>query len=69
MTPLQSIQAASVRGAEMLELNDRGQLAPGKLADVIAVAGNPLQNIGTMENVLFVMKGGTVFKTAAKPAN
>jgi imidazolonepropionase-like amidohydrolase len=69
MTPLQSIQAATIRAAEMLESDDRGQLTPGKLADVIGVAGNPLQNIRAMENVVFVMKNGSLFKTAAGPAN
>jgi imidazolonepropionase-like amidohydrolase len=49
-----------------MELDDRGQLAPGKLADIIAVAGNPLQNIQTMENVLFVMKGGKVVKAPSR---
>ena len=62
MTPLQSIQAATIRGAELLEVDDRGQLAPGKLADIVAVRGNPLQNIRAMENVLFVMKAGEVVK-------
>jgi imidazolonepropionase-like amidohydrolase len=66
MTPLQSIQAATTGGAELMDFDDRGQLAPGKLADIIAVAGNPLQNIRTMENVLFVMKGGKVVKAPAR---
>lgn len=62
MTPLESIRSATIKGAELLELNDRGQLSPGKLADVIAVAGNPLQNIRRMEEVVFVMKDGKVMK-------
>ena len=66
MTPLQSIQAATIRGAELLEVDDRGQLAPGKLADVVAVSGNPLQNIRAMENMLFVMKAGDVIKNPAR---
>jgi imidazolonepropionase-like amidohydrolase len=66
MTPLQSIQSATIGGAELIELDDRGQLVPGKIADVIAVVGNPLQNIRTMENVVFVMKGGRVVKRAAQ---
>jgi imidazolonepropionase-like amidohydrolase len=68
MTPLQAIQAATVRAAEMLELEDRGHLVPGKLADIVAVSGNPIQNIGTMENVTFVMKGGTVVKGVGAPS-
>ena len=39
----------------------RGRIAPGLLADLVAVDGNPLQDIRTVENVRFVMKGGEVF--------
>jgi imidazolonepropionase-like amidohydrolase len=39
-----------------------GSLAPGKYADIIAVAGDPLADLRTFENVAFVMKGGTVYK-------
>ena len=67
MTPLQAIQAATIRGAELLELDDRGHLAPGKLADIVAVPGNPIENIRTMENVVFVMKGGDVLKGVGTP--
>jgi imidazolonepropionase-like amidohydrolase len=67
MTPLQSIQAATIRGAELLELDDRGQLIAGKLADIVAVPGNPLQNIRAMENVVFVLKGGDVVKPVLGP--
>jgi imidazolonepropionase-like amidohydrolase len=63
MSPLQAIQAATIRSAELLELDDRGHLAAGKLADIVAVSGNPLQNIRRMENVVFVMKGGGVIKS------
>jgi imidazolonepropionase-like amidohydrolase len=68
MTPLQAIQAATIRGAELLELDDRGQVAPGKLADLVAVPGNPLRDIRVMERVAFVMKGGEVFKLSLGPA-
>jgi imidazolonepropionase-like amidohydrolase len=67
MTPLQAIQAATIRGAELIELDDRGHLAAGKLADIVAVSGNPLENIRTMENVVFVMKGGDVLKGLGTP--
>jgi imidazolonepropionase-like amidohydrolase len=67
MTPLQAIQAATIRGAELLELVDRGHLGPGKLADIVAVSGDPLENIRAMENVVFVMKGGDVFKGLGTP--
>lgn len=62
MTPVQAIQAATIHAAKLLELDDRGRLAPGLLADVIAVAGDPTQQIGAMKNVVFVMKGGATYK-------
>ena len=43
-------------------VSDRGDLAVGKLADIVAVPGNPLENIRTTENVVFVMKGGKVYR-------
>jgi imidazolonepropionase-like amidohydrolase len=43
-------------------VDDRGVIEPGKLADLIAVAGKPLDDVSTLETVLFVMKGGDVFK-------
>jgi imidazolonepropionase-like amidohydrolase len=51
----------------LLELVDRGHLGPGKLADIVAVSGDPLENIRAMENVVFVMKGGDVFKGLGTP--
>jgi imidazolonepropionase-like amidohydrolase len=66
MQPLEAIQAATVRGSELLGLSDQiGTLETGKYADVVAVSGDPLANIQAMENVVFVMKGGVVFKNAA----
>jgi imidazolonepropionase-like amidohydrolase len=66
MQPLEAIQAATVRGSELLGLSDQiGTLETGKYADVVAVSGDPLANIQAMENVIFVMKGGVVFKNAA----
>jgi imidazolonepropionase-like amidohydrolase len=62
MTPLQAVQAATVRSAELLGVKDRGRLAPGLLADIIAVAGNPLVSITAMQDVRFVMKGGQPHK-------
>jgi imidazolonepropionase-like amidohydrolase len=67
MKPLDAIQAATVRASELLGLSDQiGTLETGKYADVVAVAGDPLANIQAMENVVFVMKGGVVFKTPAQ---
>jgi len=63
MKPLQAIQAATVRASELLGLSDQvGTLEAGKYADIVAVSGDPLENIGAIENVVFVMKGGEVIK-------
>ena len=62
-TPMQAIQAATVNAADLLGWADKvGALEPGKYADVIAVAGDPLQDITVLEHVAFVMKGGEVVK-------
>jgi len=67
MTPLAAIQAATIRAAELLErTNDIGEVVPGKFADIIAVEGDPLSDIATMEQVVFVMKGGVVIKSGAR---
>lgn len=61
MTPLEAIQAATVRASELLGLSDQiGTVEPGKFADIVAVKGDPTANIGAIENVVFVMKGGKV---------
>src|SRR4030095_13149612 len=58
MTPLESVRAATVNAAGLLGWSDRvGGIAPGKFADIIAVRGNPLQDITTLERVAWVMKG------------
>lgn len=63
MTPLQAIQSATVNAAELLGWSDRvGQVAPGFFADLVAVPGNPLDDIRQMEQVRFVMKGGVVVR-------
>lgn len=62
MTPLAAIQAATINAIDLLGADDRGKLEAGKLADIVAVAGNPLENIHTMETMRFVMKGGVVYK-------
>jgi len=64
MTPMDAIQSATARAAELLDMEGKlGVIAPGALADVIAVSGDPLQNIKALENVQFVMKDGKVFKS------
>ncbi len=63
MTPMQAIRSATVVGAELLGEQDRlGAIEPGKLADIVAVRGDPLADIGTLERVEFVMKNGVVYK-------
>ncbi|MGA9564086.1 MAG: amidohydrolase family protein [Candidatus Korobacteraceae bacterium] len=64
LTPLQSIQAATVNDADLLGWSDRvGVIEPGHFADIIAVDGDPLQDVTTLEHVKFVMKGGVVYKS------
>ena len=63
MTPTQAIKAATVDAAELLGWRDRiGSIEAGKLADVIAVKGDPLKDVTELERVSFVMKGGVVYK-------
>lgn len=63
MTPLQAIQAATIRGAELLRWeNDVGAATPGRYADLVAVAGDPLADIRVLENVAAVMKGGVLVR-------
>jgi imidazolonepropionase-like amidohydrolase len=62
MTPLQAIRAATTVSAELIDVEDRGRLASGLLADIIGVPGDPLANIAMTEQVRFVMKGGTVYR-------
>lgn len=67
-TPMQALQSATVRAAELLGRSDQvGALRKGLYADLVAVPGNPLQDIGVMEKVSFVMKGGAVEKRATAP--
>ena len=63
MSSLNAIQAATLNACDLLGVEDRGALAVGKLADIIAVEGNPLENIRILEAVDFVMKGGNVYKS------
>jgi imidazolonepropionase-like amidohydrolase len=64
MTPLEAIRAATVVSAELIDVDDRGKLEAGLLADVVGVPGNPLEDITLTEQVKFVMKGGSVFHHA-----
>jgi imidazolonepropionase-like amidohydrolase len=63
MTPLRTIQTATVNAADLVGWSDRvGVLEPGHFADIIAVSGDPLKDITELERVKFVMKGGEVQK-------
>jgi len=63
MTPMDAIQSATSRAAEMLDMKGEiGVIAPGAYAEVIAVAGDPLKDVGELEHVRFVMQNGMVFK-------
>lgn len=58
MSPLEALRAGTISGAELLGTADRGQLAVGMLADIVAVPGDPLQDIGATSRPVMVMKGG-----------
>jgi len=63
MTPMQALQAATVTSAELIEReHDLGRLAPGYLADIIAVPGDPSEDIKATKDVRFVMKDGRIYK-------
>ena len=63
MTPMEAIQAATVNAAELLDWpGDVGAIEAGGYADLIAVRGNPLEDVRELEDVRFVMKGGKIFK-------
>ena len=63
MPVLEAIRSATLSGAELLGVTDRlGSLVPGKLADVVAVPGDPREDVRVLERVSFVMKGGVVHR-------
>ena len=63
MTPMQAIQAATSSAADLLGRTDQiGSVKSGKFADLVAITGDPLKDVGLLENVQFVMKDGRVFK-------
>jgi len=67
MTPMQAIRAGTSTAAELLGWADRlGTIEAGKWADLVAVSGDPLKDIKELQNVKFVMKGGTVYKTEGR---
>jgi imidazolonepropionase-like amidohydrolase len=60
MTPTQAIQSATINAAEALGRSDIGTIEAGRYADIVAVSGNPTQDVTLLEKVVFVMKGGDV---------
>ena len=62
MTPLDAIRTATLNAAELMKLQDRGQIKSEFHADIVGVSENPLNNIRTLEDVKFVMKDGEVIK-------
>jgi imidazolonepropionase-like amidohydrolase len=67
MTPIEALKAATINGAELMgRSKDIGSIEPGKYADIVAVDGDPLSDITVMEKVIFVMKGGEVYKAVAQ---
>lgn len=62
MKPIEAIRTATLNAIELLGVSDRGEIAPGKLADLIAVRGNPLEDVTVLQRVTFVMKGGEVVR-------
>ena len=63
LTPVQALQAGTVNAADLMGWSDRiGSVAPGKFADLVAVRGNPLDDVTLLQHVRFVMKDGVVYK-------
>ena len=62
-TPIGAIRSATINNADLFGVSDRGRIATGLLADLIAVDGDPLADISELTDVDFVMRGGMVFKS------
>jgi imidazolonepropionase-like amidohydrolase len=63
--PLDAIRMATINASELLGTSDKvGTLEAGKYADMVAISGDPLSDIHVMRNVVFVMKGGEVWKNS-----
>jgi imidazolonepropionase-like amidohydrolase len=69
MPPIEAVLSATRHAADLLGASDLvGSIQPGRYADVIAVAGDPLQDITELQRVTFVMKGGTIYKEGSPPS-
>jgi imidazolonepropionase-like amidohydrolase len=67
MSPIAAIRTATIEAADLMGWSDRvGSIEVGKLADIIAVRGNPLEDITTLESTVFVMKDGSIFKNSMR---
>ncbi|HEY4613780.1 MAG TPA: amidohydrolase family protein [Bacteroidota bacterium] len=67
MKPVDAIRSATITASELLRMETQiGTIEQGKLADIIAVEGNPMDNINALTNVVFVMKEGVVYKNSSK---
>ena len=63
MPAMECIQSATITNANILGMKDSlGQIKQGYIADIVATNDNPMDNISTMENVVFVMKEGVIYK-------
>ncbi len=63
MSPVAVLQADLLNGSKLLGWDGQiGALEPGYWADIVAVPGDPLQDVGVLQNVAFVMKGGVIYK-------
>ena len=68
MSPLEAIQSATLEAARLLRIEHKlGSIEAGKLADLVAVPGDPLADIALMKSVSFVMKDGVVYKQNGEP--
>ena len=67
MTNADALRAGTINSADLLDMSDElGTIEKGKIADIIAIDGNPLEEIKDIENVVFVMKEGKVFKDLSR---
>jgi imidazolonepropionase-like amidohydrolase len=63
MSPAEAIRSATVTASELLGMQEQiGSIEVGKLADIVAVPGDPLKDITVLQKVDFVMKGGVVYR-------
>ena len=63
MPVMECIQSATITNASILKMEDElGKIKEGFIADIVATVDNPLDNVSTLENVVFVMKEGVIYK-------